>query len=76
MDQRGDAGAPTLFPVSPWATILEPAEHAAVLLLSMLCLVQGFIMMTITLAVMAGTYNTLRANAHWAFIFLCEPYLH
>ncbi|GAB4823954.1 hypothetical protein N2152v2_011000 [Parachlorella kessleri] len=30
----------------------------------------GFIMMTITLAVMAGTYNTLRANAHWAFIFL------
>ena len=29
-------------------------------------------MMTITLAVMAGTYNLLRAHAHWAFVCLCE----
>ena len=29
-------------------------------------------MMTITLAVMSGTYNMLRAHAHWAFVCLCE----
>ena len=33
---------------------------------------QGFAMMTITLAIMAGTYNLLRDNAHWAFIILCK----
>lgn len=26
---------------------------------------QGFTMMTITLAIMAGCYNLLRANSHW-----------
>jgi PHS family inorganic phosphate transporter-like MFS transporter len=30
----------------------------------------GFIMMTVLLAIMAGCYNLLRANSHWAFVIL------
>lgn len=33
---------------------------------------QGFTMMTITLAILAGCYNLLRDNCHWAFLCLCE----
>lgn len=29
-------------------------------------------MMTITLAILAGCYNLLRDNCHWAFLCLCE----